>query len=318
MSLPSILKLTPYLREVVWGGRRLESEFGKPLPSGKRVGESHELSAVAGTESNVAEGPLTGRSLSDLIRTFGAELTGQGVADRYGADFPLLIKWLDAHGDLSIQVHPDDVYVREQNLGRFGKNEAWVVVKSENGRVAAGLREGVDVDGLRQAIEAGRVEDAVIYHDVKPGDVVLIPPGTVHALCGGVMVYEVQQSSDITFRLYDYDRPGPDGQPRELHVDQGLAVVRPDINGSPIRVSGTRQVTTDHFTVDRYAPGVARDHEPVPSFSAITFLQGTADLTADREKTPATGGDTFLIPALRGFSVEPNADCEYLIATVPT
>lgn len=316
MSLPSILKLTPYLREVIWGGRRLESEFGKP-PPGKPVGESHELSAVPGSESSVADGPLAGQSLTDLIRTYGTELTGQGVVDRYGTDFPLLIKWLDAHGDLSIQVHPDDDYVQEQNLGRFGKSEAWVVVKSENGRVAAGLREGVDVDGLRQAIEAGRVEDAVIYHDVNPGDVVLIPPGTVHALCGGVMVYEVQQSSDITFRLYDYDRPGPDGQPRELHVDQGLAVVRPDIDASPIRVNGTRQVTTDHFTLDRHASGTTRDHEPVPSFSAITFVQGAADLAAEGETSRAASGDTFLIPARRGWSVQPHPDCEYLIATVP-
>lgn len=316
MSLPSILKLTPYLREVVWGGRRLESEFGKKLPPGKRVGEAHELSAIAHTECHVAEGPLTGKSLPDLIQTYGSELIGQGVVDRYSTHFPLLIKWLDAREDLSIQVHPDDDYATKQNLGRFGKSEAWYVVKSEDGRIAGGLRDGVDADSLRQAIDAGRVEDAVIYHSVKPGDVVSIPPGTVHALCGGVMVYELQQSSDITFRLYDYDRPGPDGQPRELHVDQGLAVTRPDIDASPKRVSGPRQVTTGHFTLDRYA-SAARNHEPIPSFSAITFVQGAANLSADGTTCRATSGDTLLIPAERGISVQPDADCEYLIAAVP-
>ncbi len=317
LSLPSILKMAPYLREVIWGGRRLETEFRKPLPPGKRVGESLELSCVTGMESVVADGPLAGTPLPGLLDTFGDELIGKDVIDRYGADFPLLIKWLDAQDDLSIQVHPGDGYVRDQGLGRYGKNEAWYVVASDNGRVAAGLHEGVDVEDLRAAIEVGRVEDAVIYHDVKPGDVVTIPPGTVHALCGGVMVYEVQQSSDITFRLYDYNRPGPDGQPRELHIDRGLAVARTDIDTSPHRIRETRQVTTDHFTLDRHCPTQSRDHHSSASFTALTFVSGSASLRTDPETAAATGGDTFLVPAGRGVTVDPHTDCEYLVASVP-
>ncbi len=136
MSLPSILKLTPYLREVLWGGRRLETEFGKPLPVGKRIGEAFELSTIPGMESVVDGGPLSGQPLSHLIHEFGHDLIGQGVVNRYGTDLPLLIKWLDAQDDLSIQVHPDDIYARQHDLGRFGKMEAWYVVRSDGGRIA--------------------------------------------------------------------------------------------------------------------------------------------------------------------------------------
>ena len=317
MSLPSILKLTPRFREVVWGGRRLEPEFGKPIPAGKPVGEAFELSAVQDMEALVSEGPLAGRSISELILEFGPQLTGIDTAEKYGADFPLLVKWLDAQGDLSIQVHPDDEYVRREDLGRFGKSEAWYVVRSENGRVAAGLKNGAGVDDLRRAIEEGHVEDIVVYHDVSPGDIVCIPPGTVHALCGGVMVYEVQQSSDVTFRLYDYNRPQPDGSLRELHVEQGLAVTDPSVDATPSRVEAVRQVTTEHFTLDRFNPTDAHAHDPVPSFSAVTLLHGTADLQADGLSSTAPAGQPFLIPAHRGFTVKPQEECEYLIATVP-
>ncbi|MFH1464002.1 MAG: type I phosphomannose isomerase catalytic subunit, partial [Pseudomonadota bacterium] len=205
-ALPDVLPLKPYLREMVWGGRRLAELYGKPLPPGRPIGESFEVSALPERDSTVASGPLEGRALGCLVAEYGEALVGRTTVERYGPDFPLLIKLIDAAQDLSVQVHPDDAYVRARKLGSFGKMEAWYVVHSDGGRVALGLKDGVDRAELAQAIRAGAVEGVVQFHAVAPGDVVSLPPGTVHALCRGVMVYEVQQSSDLTFRLYDYGR----------------------------------------------------------------------------------------------------------------
>ena len=198
----------------------------------------------------------------------GRELLGGAIFDRYGGEFPLLVKLLDAHQDLSIQVHPDDAYARRKQLGSFGKMEAWYVLRSENGRIACGLKPGIDRSVFTDAIYSNRVSDAVEFFDVRPGDVVYIPPGTVHALCAGVLVYEVQQSSDITFRIYDYNRPGADGKPRELHVDSALDVI--DFDGprrQPAAVStlagahsdGTVLVESEHFRLERFNPSEDAD-----------------------------------------------------------
>ena len=175
------MPLQPYLREMVWGGRRLEGLLGKRLPPDRLIGETWEVSGYPGQESIVASGPLAGRGLGDLLREFGADLVGDDTWQRWGKTFPLLIKFIDAHADLSIQVHPDDDYVRSNGLGRFGKSEAWFVLHSEGGRMALGLTEGVDRGEFSRAIAAGRALDVVEFQDVAPGDVIFVPPGTVHA-----------------------------------------------------------------------------------------------------------------------------------------
>ena len=223
--IPDLLPLKPYLRETVWGGRSLGTYYNKALPPDVPIGESWEVSAYKGMESIVADGPLAGQNLADLVAIYGADLLGQRVIQRYGTEFPLLIKLLDARDDLSIQVHPDDTYTRAENLGTYGKTEAWYILKSDQGRVACGLKHGVDKHSLELSIRENRLQDTVQFFDVQEGDVIFVPPGTVHALCQNVMIYEVQQSSDLTFRIYDYNRPGTDGKPRELHIDRALDVI---------------------------------------------------------------------------------------------
>ena len=327
--LPTILPLRPHFREMIWGGRRLRDQFNKALPRGRNIGESWEVSAYPGMESLVASGPFSGRSLHDVADSYGRELLGGAIFDRYGGEFPLLVKLLDAHQDLSIQVHPDDAYARRKQLGSFGKMEAWYVLRSENGRIACGLKPGVDRSAFADAIDNNRVSDAVEFYDARPGDVVYIPPGTVHALCSGVMVYEVQQSSDITFRIYDYNRPGADGKPRELHVDSALDVI--DFDGprrQPAAVStlagahsdGTVLVESEHFRLERFNPSETRtEHPPYASLAALTFLSGDAEIHGGGEACRAGTGDTFLIPADRDFSVNSVGETppQYLVSSVP-
>ncbi len=327
--LPSVLPLKPYFREMIWGGRRLRDQYDKSLPRGRNFGESWEVSAYPGMESVVAAGPLSGRSLRGLVETHGRELLGASAFDRYNGEFPLLVKLLDAHQDLSIQVHPDDGYARMKHLGKFGKMEAWYVLQSDSGRIACGLKPGVDKSAFVDAINDNRVSDAVEFFDARPGDVVFIPPGTVHALCAGVIVYEVQQSSDITFRIYDYNRPGADGKPRELHIESALDVIafegphpKPVASSALFgsRPGQTLLVESEHFRLERFSPSERRtEHLPCASVAAVTFIEGDADVLGANESFRARKGDTFLIPAGRDFAVvrRDESAAEYLVASIP-
>lgn len=320
--------MRPYFREMVWGGRRLQELFNKALPPDEGIGESFELSAYAERESAVEGGELAGWGLQRLLAEFGEQLVGREVWKRYGGRFPLLIKLLDPQQDLSIQVHPSDAYAREKGLEEDGKMEAWFVLHSEGGRVAYGLKEGVEKDAFVEAIEAGRAEEVVQFYPVEAGDVLFIPPGTVHALCSGVLIYEVQQSSDLTFRIYDYDRLGLDGKPRGLHVQEALEVI--DFQASvpgPVSWSKLHEAQVDravlveaeHFRLNLYRPqGDRIRHAADDSFLAITMVGGEAEVGGERGNCRLRAGGTALIPAYREFVVEPQGggECAYLIASV--
>lgn len=328
MKLPDVLPMRPHFREVVWGGRRLQELYHKDLPEGKPIGESFEVSACAGRESTVATGPLAGWSLGRIASTFGEELVGPRAWEQYRGEFPLLIKLLDARDDLSIQVHPDDAYARQKKLGRWGKAEAWYVLHSEGGRIAHGLKEGVGRKELEEAIATGRVEEVVEFFEVEPGEVVCSPPGTVHALCGGVMVYEVQQPSDLTFRLFDYHRLGLDGKPRELHVEAALEVIdfKARLPGPMLwnqfpEAQDDRAVLVEneHFRLNLYAPqGDRVEHGAGDSFLALTLLQGRAAVQGRQEAQQLEPGGTVLVPVHREFKLIRQGETllKYLIASV--
>ncbi len=327
--LPALLPMRPYLREMIWGGRGLQRQYNKPLPPGKSIGESWEVSGYPEMESMVAGGPLSGWTLRRLVETHGKELLGDRLHSRYAGEFPLLIKLLDAQQNLSIQVHPDDAYARKQGLGEFGKAEAWYVLHSDNGQIAYGLKDGVGKPEFEAAVRSECVEDAVQFFTVQPGDVIAMPPGAVHALCKGVMVYEVQQSSDLTFRIYDYNRPGPDGSPRELHIDRALDVITfDDRSREPLhwrtlpgaQENHTLLAESDHFRLERFSPTQAiTEHTTGASFAALTLLDGNAEIRADEESCRAFRGDTVLIPAGRAFALtrQDNIHLEYLVSSVP-
>ena len=219
------LKMKPYFRhgeDTPWGGSALKTLFGKDIPD-DRTGEALEVSALPGRESVIENGPLAGLTLTAAIEKWGHDLTGPVEG------FPLLLKLLDARDMLSVQVHPDDEYAGKNEGGKLGKTEAWLVLSAEPG---AKLVYGVDVDtseDLVKAVEEGRLQDSMRWITVLPGDVLYIPHGCVHALGGGIVIYEIQQSSDVTYRFWDWGRVGKDGQPRALHMKQALEVSRPEL-----------------------------------------------------------------------------------------
>jgi mannose-6-phosphate isomerase len=327
--LPDVLPMRPYFREMVWGGRRLQELYGKELPEGKAIGEAFEVSAYPGRESAVAAGPLAGWGLHRLVEVGGEQLLGQGIGSECGGRFPLLIKLLDARQDLSIQVHPDDRYAREKRLEDSGKTEAWFVLQSDGGQVAHGLKDGVGRTEFVEAVGAGRTEEVIRFFQVRPGDMVFMPPGTVHALCRGVVIYEVQQASDLTFRIHDYHRLGLDGRPRQLHVQEALEVI--DFAArlpGPVpwralpeaRADRAALVRSGPFRLNYYRPAAGRArHGAAESCLALTLVSGAARVGGARDECRLRAGATALIPAGREFAVEPDGpDCSYLVASAGT
>lgn len=260
------LTFTPALKDYVWGGRNLERLFGRSLPPGV-VAESWEVSAHPAAPTAVDRGPLRGFTLPELVTRFGEVLLGRKAARRAPADrgFPLLVKLLDACRPLSVQVHPGDAQAAARRPGERGKTEMWYVLHAEPGaEVVVGLKPGTGLAELRQAVADGRVEACLNRIPVHAGDSVLVPAGTVHAILPGVVLAEVQQSSDVTYRLYDWGRrPDPSARPRELHVAEALEAVRqPESGGAPgvqaprlvRREAGVRQEVVaqcDKFVVER-------------------------------------------------------------------
>lgn len=224
------LSFVPYLKAVVWGGNELYRIKGVPFGVAP-IGESWELSDLAGRETVVASGPYAGLTLHELIGRFGESLLGSKATVSAGMRFPLLIKFIDAHRNLSMQVHPDDNLARRRNLPS-GKTEMWYVIDTKPGAtIYSGFRELMDADGYRRHVADGTFADTVAKYDSHPGDLFFIPGGRVHAIGAGNLVVEIQQSSDITYRIYDYGRLDADGRPRELHTE--LAAEALDFNVQP-------------------------------------------------------------------------------------
>lgn len=247
-----------FLRPQVWGGDALGREFGKNLAGQSRVGESWEISGLPEHPSVVARGTFAGKTLPDLWATH--DLTGQETPE---PSFPMLIKWLDCRDFLSVQVHPDAELAQQLSGQICGKSEAWVVVAAEpSSRVYAGLRDGVTAEELQSRLQNGTLVDCLHSFVPKVGDCISLPAGTVHSAGGGVVFAEVQQPSDLTFRLYDWNRPGADGKPRALHIDKALkSIVWPQGPVSPSVPSplpcshgavGESLLQTEAFQLERF------------------------------------------------------------------
>jgi mannose-6-phosphate isomerase len=299
------LRFQPILRRYIWGGRRLETSLGKPLPPGDDWAESWEIADRGTDRSIVTSGPLAGRTLHELLGRCGRDLLGRHHPQPH---FPLLLKFLDAAQTLSVQVHPNDAQAARLDPPDSGKTEAWVVIEAAPGStIYAGLKPGVDRDQLSASIRAEKCDECLNVLPVSSGDCIFLPAGTLHALGAGVLAVEIQQSSDTTFRLFDWNRVGPDGRPRALHIDQGLDVV--DFARGPVmpqrpqptdRPQVTRLVECDKFVWDRLdfdAPlsigGDDRCH-------ILTVLQGAVQMEGNPVESAITCGTTTLLPASLG------------------
>ena len=335
------LKFKPRYVEKMWGGRKIETVLGKALPAGKMIGESWELydfppgvvdQSKDWISAEVLDGPLAGRTLHQLIQEFERDLLGDVSPVGPHRQFPILIKFLDAREDLSVQVHPDQDYANTHPDAHL-KTEAWYVVQNDPGaRIYKGLKSGTTRESFARAIEKGTSEDCLAAVPVKPGQCFFLPSGTVHALGGGILVAEVQTPSDTTFRVYDFGRLEPaTGKPRALHVEQALQCI--DFTGAPqavqprSHVAGffttvTRLCTSPYFQIEkvRFTEGV---EEPVPYDQPVVWmmLEGEAQVRVDgiKEPTQFRRGDTVLLPArMKNAVIKTMQDCVWLEVTFPT
>ncbi|SNU03326.1 mannose-6-phosphate isomerase, type 1 [Prevotellaceae bacterium MN60] len=208
----------PNLHTVVWGGHRLQVYKGLQSTD-EPIGESWEVSAVPSSTSIISNGSFAGRDIISVISEYPEDILGKAVNEKYHGQLPLLVKFIDAERDLSIQVHPNDEMAQREH-GKMGKSEMWYVIKADAGsHLYAGFKQEITPEEYQQRIADGTIIEVLADHQVKAGDVFYLPAGRIHAICGGILLAEVQQSSDVTYRIYDYNRPGMDGKPRELHTE---------------------------------------------------------------------------------------------------
>jgi len=330
------LKFTPRLLEKMWAGRKIETVLGKPLPPGKKIGESWELydfppgtvdSSPNWISSVVAEGPLAGRTLHELVMQFGPALYGEAELIQPHGQFPILLKFLDAKEDLSIQVHPDAAYAAK-HPDAFLKSEAWFIVQCDPGsRLFRGLQQGVTPQQFNDSIEQGHCERLLNSVPVKAGQCFYLPSGTVHAVGAGILAAEVQTPSDTTYRVYDFNRVDPStGKQRQLHVEQALACMHfhqtPHHEPTQIaRADVKRLVECEYFNLDEVHLGTGNKRQ-LPYDEPIIWmvLNGEALVHTSGLDAPVYlgRGDTVLFPAaMSPATLEVLRDCHWLEISFP-
>lgn len=291
-----ICKLKPECKSYIWGGTRLKSDYGKDY-EGESIAETWELSCHPDGPSVAVDGPWAGKSLADILAE-RPDFAGKAVS-KLGR-FPVLVKLIDAARDLSVQVHPDDDYALRHE-GQLGKTEMWYIIDAEPGAsLYCGFRREVSPAELHRAIEENTLCKLLRRVPVKAGDVVFIPAGTVHAIGAGILLAEIQQSSSVTYRLYDYGRLGADGKPRELHIDKALDVAQ--LSPSPLSFGfGGHLGDCKYFTADLFECDGLREFEAGDeSFLHLLILEGELEVSGAGETVTARKGDSVFISALSG------------------
>jgi len=313
------LRFQPLFRRYLWGGRRLETMLGKSLDSGDDYAESWELVDHGTDQSVVLNGCLAGQTLGQLVAQQGSALLGQHAGQ---SQFPLLFKFLDCNRTLSVQVHPNDAQGALLDPPDLGKTEAWVVLAAEPGsKIYAGLQADVSREGLGQALVEGTCEQCLHAFEPQVGDCVFIKAGTVHALGAGLVIAEIQQASDTTFRLFDWNRVDADGNPRPLHIDQSLEVtnfnrgpVAPQKPGETNQPSREELVDCDKFKLDRLTLAEPQSVGGDNRFHLLVTLEGTVAMEAET----FSRGETCLLPAAAGvIELEPQGRAVVLDICLP-
>jgi len=323
MTALGLLRFEPTFRRYVWGGRRLGTVLGKPIGAGDGYAESWEVVDHGDDQSVVRAGPYRGHTLHALIERSGRELLG-----RHGprAAFPLLFKYLDARQNLSVQVHPDDALAARLDPPDLGKTEAWVVVDALPGSlIYAGLKRGFDRELLAREVARGTTVQCLHTIQPRPGDCIFIPARVVHAIGTGLLVAEIQQASDTTFRLFDWNRVGRDGKPRQLHVEQALDTidydrgpVHPQVPQPTGRQGVERLVACDKFVLDRLSLAQSATAGGDGRFHVMSVLQGAVRFAGDPTGEPLGTGETVLLPAAAGaVRVEPEGRAVLLDMYLP-
>ncbi|MBT5787946.1 MAG: mannose-6-phosphate isomerase [Flavobacteriaceae bacterium] len=315
------LKFTPISKYRMWGGDKLNTVLNKQFEQ-QQVGESWEISDVKGEQTLVANGSLSGKTLKELISTYQSELVGTNVYDKFGADFPLLIKFIDAKTPLSIQVHPHDHIAKERH-DSFGKNEMWYIMDADyEAEIIVGFNKELTKESYTEQLQNESLLEVLNKEQTSSGDAFYIPTGRVHAIGAGVLLAEIQQTSDVTYRIYDYNRVDKaTGETRELHNDLALDVIDFSVHDSYKTKydnkpnTSNQLIHTDYFrsnilTIDQ---SIKKDYSDIDSFVIYICTEGALELTTSQGAYSLKKGETLLLPACVNYIVlEPYQQSELL------
>lgn len=296
------LKFEPILKEKVWGGSKLHTSFNKKERG--QIGESWEISGVSDSVSIVSNGNLKGKNLNELLKTYQSQLVGERVYNQFGNQFPLLFKFIDAAEDLSVQLHPNDELAKARH-NSFGKTEMWYILDAEpNARLVIGFNQAMDIDTYREFLSANNITAILHSEEVAPGDAFVIAPGTVHAIGAGVLLAEIQQTSDITYRIYDWDRPGLNGAMRQLHNDLANEAINftplpakqnyTDIQNETVLVCQTPYFKTNKIWLSE---STQKDYGKLDSFVVYMCVEGELTIQFGEYREKLLKGETVLLPA---------------------
>ena len=299
------IKFEPLLMQTLWGGEKI-IPFKKLNSNLTQVGESWEISGVKGNETIVSEGEFKGKKLNELVEELKGKLVGEANYERFGNDFPLLIKFIDARQELSIQVHPTDELAQKRGKLR-GKTEMWYIMNSdENARLCAGMKAKITPEQYKEMVENDTITDAIAEYQVKEGDCFFLPAGRIHSIGTGCFLAEIQQTSDVTYRIYDFKRKDKDGNYRELHTEEAAECIDYNVesdyrtNYTPMKNEGVGLVQCPYFTTAVYDldEPMTLDYSELDSFVILIGLKGEGEVTTpDGYTTTLKEGETILLPA---------------------
>lgn len=299
------IKFKPILQEKIWGGKKLK-EILRKRASREQVGESWEISGVEGNISVVENGEEKGKDLKTLIGEYQASLVGEKIYREFGTDFPLLIKFIDARTDLSVQLHPGDELAKQRH-NSFGKTEMWYVMQADKGsKLNIGFKKDLDKREYIDSLEQGKITDLLHFEEVARGDAYFINTGKVHAIGGGILLAEIQQTSDITYRIYDWNRVDADGKSRELHTKLALDAIDFDkkddykleyekCENISNQIASCEYFTTNFLPVQNK---VEKDYSNLDSFVIYMCLKGAVRVSLNGNEESFKKGESLLIPAL--------------------
>ncbi|WP_026463454.1 type I phosphomannose isomerase catalytic subunit [Adhaeribacter aquaticus] len=320
------LKFKTIFKDKIWGGEKIKTVLNKDFSPLKNCGETWEISGVKGNVSVVAEGDLAGRALTDLIKEYKQDLVGKKVYESSGDEFPLLVKFIDANEDLSIQVHPDDALAQSRHQS-LGKTEMWYIIQADEGaKLITGFNQEVNKEVYLKHLEAGTLNEILNQEQVKADDVFYIPAGRVHTIGKGLLLAEIQQSSDITYRIYDFDRVDDEGQKRELHTEEALDAIdykyydSYKTDYSPEHNKAVQLVESTYFKTNvlNFNETLERNYQELDSFVILVCLSGEGTLQYGAVQISLKSGDSVLVPAsLKTVVLTPVSDCKILESFVP-
>ena len=315
------IKFEPILKDKIWGGNSLSKHYGKKADPSRLIGESWEISAVQGNLSVISNGFLAGNNIQEIIEVYMSDITGEAVFEEYGIEFPLLIKLIEAKQDLSIQVHPDDKLAKKRHKA-YGKTEMWYILEAEPGaKIYTGFKRPVSREVYNDALLSGKLPEILNTEIAEPGDAFFTPAGRIHAIGAGTLLAEIQQTSDVTYRIFDWNRTDDEGNPRELHTDFALDAIDYKASGkakiskvlSPDKTENLISCPYFHTNILQFTSFIRKDFNLIDSFVIYICISGEFLIHWDQGVEIVTKGETVMIPAMMtDIVLEPKTEARVL------